>query len=103
MQDLGPAVESCQRVRIPTTATSAQDCPAGAAVIIEVVRRPAPGSRGRRTKDVLAMEEKHELHSGDQGQPSQNNGHLRPWRTEGLPKKQAPKRRLGWITWALWL
>jgi cell division protease FtsH len=29
------------------------------------------------------------------------DGPSQPWRTEGLPKKQAPKRR-NWIIWAVW-
>jgi cell division protease FtsH len=49
------------------------------------------------------MEEKHQLHTNNQGQRSDDNRQPRPWRTEGLPKGQPPKRRPGRLTWALWL
>src|SRR5690242_19514017 len=41
------------------------------------------------------MEQKHDLQSGN------SDRQPRPWRTEGLPKGEAPQRRRSWLVWGL--
>ena len=49
------------------------------------------------------MEEKQELHASNQGQRSDENRQLHPWRTEGLPRAEPKQRGPRWLMWALWL
>jgi cell division protease FtsH len=49
------------------------------------------------------MAQKLDPQGTNQGQRSELNTQPRPWRTEGLPKTPAPKRRPGWLLWAVWL
>ena len=49
------------------------------------------------------MERKHELRATKDDRSPDQNGQLRPWRTEGLPQQQPPNRRRRWMIWAVWL